>query len=296
MAHPNTSSPESPQTGRLYLIPTPLGSRPENNTIPDHVIETVHGLDTFFVERIRRANSFLRWIKHPLPDYKCRFYELNKHTSGEDLLEMLSLLKKGGRAGIISEAGCPSVADPGSNMVRLAHESGIPVTPLVGPSSILLALMGSGLNGQSFTFHGYLPKPGRQRTEQIRYLQKESARTRHTQIFMETPFRNNDLLDELIRVLEDDTLLSVASNLTLASEKITTCRIADWKKRVYDLNQQPAIFLIQTGSDKQHPEQQRHPGSAPRKKGRSQSKSAGKPTDRPGKTKPAHGRKRVKNK
>ena len=233
-----------PKQGHLYLIPTPLGPSPENRVLPAHVIEIIHNLDTFFVERIRKANSFLRWTRHPLPDFKCRFYELNKRTPGEDLIEMLSLLKQGTRAGVISEAGCPGVADPGSNLVRLAHESGIPVTPLVGPSSILLAVMASGLNGQSFNFHGYLPKPGRQRTERIRQLQSASAGSSATQVFMETPYRNNNLLGELIRELPDATLLCAASNLTLPTEQIITRRVSDWKKSPVDLDHQPTIFLI----------------------------------------------------
>lgn len=239
---------ESSSKGKLYLIPSPLGKQPDNRSIPEFVVKTVHRLDTFFVERIRRAGIFLRWIGHPLPDYKCRFYELNKQTPGEDLLEMLSLLKNGTHAGIISEAGCPAVADPGSGLVQLAHESDIQVIPLVGPSSILLALMGSGLNGQNFSFHGYLPKPGLNRTEYIRYLQNESDKSGGTQIIMETPYRNNDLLEELIRELRDDTRLSVAANLTLESEQIITRSIADWKKGPTDLNHQPAIFLFQSGS------------------------------------------------
>ncbi len=233
-----------PLQGHLYLIPSPLGRHPGNRVLPGYVIETIHRLDTFFVERIRQANSFLRWIKHPVPDYKLRFYELTKHTPEEDLFEMLSELKKGIHAGIISDSGCPAVADPGSNMVRLAHESSIPVTPLVGPSSILLALMASGLNGQSFAFHGYLPRPGNDRTERIRNLQNESAKKNTTQIFMETPYRNNQLLMELVRELTGDTLLCTASNLTLDSEQIITRPVSKWKKMSVDLNNQPSLFLM----------------------------------------------------
>ena len=259
--------------GTLYLIPAPLGKDPVNRVLPEHVISVVHSLDAFFVERIRQANSYLRWLKHPVPDYKCRFYELNKHTPGEDLLEMLSVLKNGVNAGIISEAGCPAVADPGSELVRLAHESGIRVVPLTGPSSVLLALMASGLNGQSFTFHGYLPKPGRERTEKIRHLQTESARKNITQIFMETPFRNNQLLEELRTELDPDTLLSAGVNLTLPEEQIITRRISDWKSETIDIDNKPAIFLILA-----------------EKKGTSRPAFSGAQK----KKKPAHKRKRVK--
>ena len=234
--------------GTLYLIPTPLGPQPENQVLPGHVIRTVHTLNTFFVERIRQANSFLRWISHPVPDFKCRFYELNKHTPGEDLIEMLSVLKSGVDAGIITEAGCPGVADPGGEMVRLAHESGIPVVPLVGPSSILLAVMASGMNGQAFSFHGYLPRPGTERTERIRFLENESAKRNMTQVFMETPYRNNDLLKELIRELDENTRLCIASDLTLPDEQVTSIRISEWRKKNVgvdiDLDQRPAIFLL----------------------------------------------------
>lgn len=236
-----------PETGKLYLIPTPLGPHPRNLVLPGHAIDIVHHLDTFFVERIRQAISFLRWIEHPLPDFKCRFYELNKHTPGEDLLEMLSQLKNGADAGILTEAGCPGVADPGSDLVRLAHESGVRVIPLVGPSSILLAIMASGMNGQAFTFHGYLPRPGHERTERIRALERESSRRHTTQVFMETPYRNDELTKELLRELSDDTRLCVASNLTLPDEQIISCRVTEWKKREWNLDRHPAIFLIQAG-------------------------------------------------
>ncbi|MDG5767317.1 SAM-dependent methyltransferase [Balneolales bacterium ANBcel1] len=272
-------APEAPARGHLYLIPTPLGRQPDNRVLPEQVIETVHSLDTFFVERIRQANSFLRWIRHPVPDFRCRFYELNKHTPGEDLIEMLSLLKQGARAGIISEAGCPSVADPGAELVRLAHQSGIPVTPLVGPSSILLAVMGSGLNGQAFTFHGYLPRPGAERTEAIRRLQNESDRTRATQVFMETPYRNNDLLQELLRELRDDTLLCTASNLTLDGEQIITKSVAEWRKTEIDLDHSPSIFLLLSETPRD---------------GRGSSKGKRQGRNGPGKKKPAREKRRVR--
>ncbi|MEX0681435.1 MAG: SAM-dependent methyltransferase [Balneolales bacterium] len=236
-------------SGHLYLIPSPLGSSVENLVLPEHVIRVIHSLDTFFAERIRQANSFLRWLNHPVPDYQCRFYELNKHTPAEDLLEMLGLLKQGARAGIISEAGCPAIADPGSSLVRMAHDAAITVTPLVGPSSILLALMASGMNGQSFTFHGYLPKQVQERTEQIRQLLKESIQKNTTQVFMETPFRNNDLLKALIEELPGSTLLCTASNLTLSNEEIITKRISDWKMKSPDLKNAPTIFLFQANDD-----------------------------------------------
>jgi len=278
------------QKGHLYLIPSPLGPDPVNRVLPEHVIATIHSLDTFFVERIRQANSFLRWIKHPVPDFKCRFYELNKHTPGEELLEMLTLLKKGVRAGIISEAGCPSVADPGSNLVQLAHQAGVPVTPLVGPSSILLAVMGSGLNGQSFRFHGYLPKPGQQRTEAIRQLQNESMRTGSTQSFMETPYRNNDLLRELIQELRDETLLCTASNLTLENEQIITRRISEWRKKTADLDHQPTIFLLQSeAGGRDAPD----PAGITQSRKKAASQKAWQSSGKKGKKKPARKGKRV---
>ncbi|MFO8028721.1 MAG: SAM-dependent methyltransferase [Cyclonatronaceae bacterium] len=266
-----------PETGILYLVPTPLGPHPRNQVLPGHVIDIVHHLDTFFVERIRQAISFLRWIEHPLPDFKCRFYELNKHTPGEDLIEMLSILKNGGTAGILTEAGCPGVADPGSDLVRLAHESDVRVIPLVGPSSILLAIMASGMNGQAFAFHGYLPRPGREQTERIRSLERESSRRHTTQVFMETPYRNNELMKELLRELADDTRLCVASNLTLPDEQIISCRVAVWKKREWNLDRRPAIFLILAGGE----------GGGGRPHGSGRIKNS------PGKKKPARRRKQA---
>ncbi|MDI6401490.1 SAM-dependent methyltransferase [Balneolaceae bacterium ANBcel3] len=239
-AHETLSSTE----GTLYLIPTPLGKDPTNRVLPDDVIKTIHQLDTFFVERIRQAVSFLKWIGHPTPDFKCNFLELNKHTPGEDLIEMLNILKRGKSAGILSEAGCPAIADPGSGLVKLAHQSNIRVVPLTGPSSILLALMASGLNGQSFSFHGYLPKPGKSRSEKIKSLYLSSKKNASTQIFMETPYRNNDVFSELLELLPDSTPLCVASNLTLPEETIQTRSVEKWKKTKINLDEKPSIFLF----------------------------------------------------
>lgn len=230
--------------GHLYLIPTPLGPDKENKVLPAHVCSIIYGLDTFIVEQVKKAVSFLRWIKHPIPDYQCRFYELNKNTPDEDLPDMLTLLKKGNRCGLLSNAGCPAVADPGARLIAMAHQAEIPVIPLVGPSSILLAMMASGLNGQSFSFHGYLPRPGTRRTQIIRQLEQESREKKQTQIFMETPFRNNDLMKELASVLSPQTRLCTATNLTLPDETIQTFTIQQWRKKMKMPGNNPTIFLL----------------------------------------------------
>ncbi len=242
----DSSNPPEPaqKAGELFLIPTPLGAGPHEHVLPELVRKTLYSIDTFFVERIRQTVSFLKWIKHPVPDYKCRFFELNKHTPAEDLLPMIRLLKEGNNAAILSEAGCPAVADPGGTLVALAHEAGIRVIPLVGPSSIILALMASGLNGQLFSFNGYLPRPGAAQSRMIRHLEQRSARTGSTEIFMETPYRNDQLISHLLDILQDTTKLCLAASLTLPEESTVTRTITEWKKERPVLHQQPVIYLL----------------------------------------------------
>ena len=245
-AGPAKARPNEP--GTLYLIPTPLGRDPVNRVLAEHVLQTLYNLDTFFVENIRQTVSFLQWARHPLPDFKCRFYELHKRTPAEELLEMLHVLKQGSSAGVLSEAGCPGIADPGGKLVRLAHSAGVPVVPLVGPSSLVLALMASGFNGQRFSFHGYLAFPGKERSRQIQQLEVESGLHQMTQMFIEAPYRNNDLLEELVERLRDDTLLCTASNLTLEHEQVISQPVSGWKKNKPDLHQQPTVFLLLAGA------------------------------------------------
>ena len=276
------------EPGTLYLIPTPLGRDPVNRVLPVHVMQTLHALDTFFVENIRQAVSFLQWARHPLPDFKCHFYELHKRTPGEELLAMLQLLRQGRSAGVLSEAGCPGVADPGGEMVRLAHASHVPVVPLVGPSSLILALMASGLNGQQFTFHGYLAFPGEDRSRQIQQLEYESGLHHTTQIFIEAPYRNNNLLAELVERLREDTRLCTASNLTLENERVISKPVSEWRKMGADLHQQPTVFLLLAGAHST-PGQKRQNSSEQRA---SPFSKAEKGSGFGGKNRPARGKKR----
>lgn len=202
----------------LYLIPTPLGRRPENQSLPEFVLEKIRSLDLFFVENVNSARTFLQWVGGDRPDYTVDLFLLDKSTPPEAMLEYMNMVKKGRSAGILSEAGCPGVADPGAGLVAFAHRFGVQVTPLVGPSSIILALMASGLNGQEFAFKGYLPRdPGGRKTA-IRSLNDRVRQTGETQIVMEAPQRNNLLLKELADQLDREHQLCVACEITLDGE------------------------------------------------------------------------------
>jgi 16S rRNA (cytidine1402-2'-O)-methyltransferase len=230
---------------KLYMIPTPLGKNPKNTVIPDYVVNIISSLDLFFVENVHSARSFLQWIGTPIPDYKITLLPLSKSSSPETLHEYIRMVKPERPAGILSEAGCPGVADPGGNLVAFAHRFGVQVVPLVGPSSILLALMASGLNGQEFTFKGYLPREGSDRKIAIQAMQNMVRSTTQTQIFMEAPQRNNVLLAELIQVLDPNYQLCVASEISLADEWIKTMTVERWKKeRLPDLSKKPVLFLL----------------------------------------------------
>ncbi len=228
----------------LYLIPTPLGKQKENLSLPEYTLGVVRKLNIFIVENVRTTQSFLQWIGHPLKPYEPEFRILNKKTPDQEIYGFLNLLKNGD-VGLMSEAGAPAVADPGSLLVRFAHDAGHKVVPLAGPSSILLALMGSGMNGQTFAFHGYLPVDDRERADTIRNLESESRNRKCTQIFMETPFRNQVMLEALINTCRPETRLCVASNLTMPDEWIKSRPIHKWKNDpVPDLTGKPALFLI----------------------------------------------------
>jgi 16S rRNA (cytidine1402-2'-O)-methyltransferase len=232
----------------VYLIPSILS---ENNTnvIPGYVLDAVKNCQAFFVENERSARRFLKslWKEMVIDNYE--WYTINKHASNltrdpEIFKEFKRVLKEDKKLGIISEAGCPGVADPGQELVAIAQSFGVTVKPLVGPSSILLALMGSGMNGQQFQFVGYLPIDATQRVKAIKDLETESARKNCTQIFIETPYRNNQLLELLLKVCQPGTRLCLAVNLTASNEFIQTKTINDWKKKLPDLHKQPAIFLV----------------------------------------------------
>lgn len=235
-------------TGTLYLIPCTLGDTPAEQVLPAHVIQLARSLDHYIVEETRTARRFLSALKHERPIQELHFATLNEHTPASELAGLLTPLLDGHDAGIVSEAGCPGIADPGAELVNLAHRKGIRVVPLVGPSSILLALMASGMNGQSFAFHGYLPVADGERGQAISALEAESARRRQTQLFIETPYRNGKLFDALLRQCRPDTRVCVAADITLDSELIQTRSVAQWKSQAAPvLNKRPCLFLLQAG-------------------------------------------------
>lgn len=234
--------------GTLYLIPTPLGKRKENVSLPEETLRVARSLKRFVVENVRSAQSFLQWIGHPLRPHEIEFRVLNRKTPEHEVYGFLGLLRSGD-TGLLSEAGAPAVADPGSVLVRMAHEAGHRVVPLPGPSSPLLALMASGLDGQRFTFHGYLPREREACRQAIREMERESQQTGRTQIFMETPFRNNALLNLLLESCDSQTRLCVAADLTMPGEQVSTQRIEAWRSATLpDLNGIPALFLLSAPS------------------------------------------------
>jgi 16S rRNA (cytidine1402-2'-O)-methyltransferase len=230
--------------GTLYLIPTTLGEENPFSVIPSEIKPVVASINHFIVEDERSARRFLRKIDPEIVIDNLIFKELNKRTRYDDMVLYLNPIFDGNNVGIISEAGCPGVADPGADVVKVAHQRGIGVKPLVGPSSILLSLMASGLNGQSFAFVGYIPVKHPARGKTIRHLEHRSLFENQTQIFIETPYRNNVLLADLVKTLDEKTRLCVACDLTLESEYIKTQSIREWKKNHPDLHKRPAIFLI----------------------------------------------------
>ncbi len=229
--------------GRIYLIPVTLGGDDFLKVIPEKVISLTRHLRFFIVEDIRSARRFLRLIDKEFPINDSVFYELNEHTGNADIESYLDPLKKGSDIGLLSEAGLPGIADPGARIVALAHKKRITVTPLSGPSSILLALVASGLNGQNFTFNGYLPIKPAERAAKLRELEKKAGEG-YTQIFMETPYRNQKMLETVVTTCHNDTLLCIAADLTLPTEKVRTMRIAEWKKELPSLDDKLVVFLL----------------------------------------------------
>lgn len=230
---------------KLYLIPNTLGTSDIHSILPEGVISIIHSLDHFIVENIRTARRFLIKTGYPGAIDSIRFFELDKHSGSEDMYHFLDPCRKGINMGIISEAGVPAVADPGSSVVAAAHKDGIQVVPLTGPSSILLALMASGLNGQSFSFLGYLPVHSGKLASAIRDLETRSLKETQTQIFIETPYRNMRLFNELVRTCKPGTKLSIAVDLTTPEEKIFSKNIMEWRNLAPDLDKKPAVFLLQ---------------------------------------------------
>ncbi len=234
-----------PEAGKLYLIPTLLGDVPPASVLPASVFYVVNRVRHYIAEDIRSARRFLKKAGIPFHFDNVRFYLLNKYTADEELHEFLSDASRGFDTGLLSEAGMPCIADPGSRIVAMAHNSGIRVVPLTGPSSIMLALMSSGLTGQSFAFHGYLPVKMAGRNPAIRKLEADSVEHNQSQIFMETPYRNNKMLESVIAVCKPSTRLCIACDITLASEFILTRTVSDWKRDLPDIHKRPTIFIIQ---------------------------------------------------
>jgi 16S rRNA (cytidine1402-2'-O)-methyltransferase len=231
--------------GTLYLIPVTLGDEAYDNVLPTDVVNIARGLDIFVVENERSARRFLSSIKTTKPVRELELLTLNEHTVDKDIPALLAPLLAGKDMGVMSEAGCPGIADPGAKLVALAHRHGVRVKPLVGPSSILLALIASGLDGQRFSFLGYLPAEKSARISKLKEIEKRSEKADETQIFIETPYRNQHLFEDILANCLPQSRLCVATNITLESESIQTRSIAEWKKATaQDLNKQPTVFLI----------------------------------------------------
>ncbi|MDR3329311.1 MAG: SAM-dependent methyltransferase [Prevotellaceae bacterium] len=232
--------------GTLFLIPAPLGEGTTASVIPPRTAEVARGVAHYVVENARSARRFLSQLRLPLPLDALHFELLNEHTPAADVAPLLAPLLEGFDVGLISEAGAPAVADPGAALVAAAHARGIRVAPLVGPSAIPLALMASGLNGQSFAFVGYLPPKPDQRTRRLRQLEQLSQAAGQTQLFIEAPYRNNQLMADIMASCHPRTLLCVAADLTLDTELVATRAVAEWRTAQRpDLNRRPCIFLLQ---------------------------------------------------
>ena len=230
--------------GVLYLVPNTLGNPDTSLTIPESIKGRVSAISLFIVENLRNARRYLKSLNREINIDSLTFFELNEHTAPEKIPSFLNQVEQGMDAAIISEAGVPGVADPGAAVVRVAHEKGIRVVPLTGPSSILLALMASGLNGQSFCFHGYLPVKRPERIKKIRELEQMAIRKEETQLFIEAPYRNDALLTDILDNCHPSTRLCIAADITLDSEFIYTLTAGEWKKKKPALHKRPVLFLI----------------------------------------------------
>ncbi|PTX43773.1 16S rRNA (cytidine1402-2'-O)-methyltransferase [Christiangramia gaetbulicola] len=231
--------------GKLYLIPVNLGESNPDKVFPPMNKNIIEGIDDFIVENEKSARRFIKQILPEKSQPDLRLHGLNKFTVASDIPAFLDAAKEGRNMGLLSEAGCPGVADPGAEVVKLAHRFNIQVVPLIGPSSILLAMMASGMNGQSFTFHGYLPIDKKERKNEIKQLERISLERNQAQIFIETPYRNMKFLEDLIQSLHPTTRICVACDLTLETEFIKTATASEWKNIKTDLHKRPAIFIIQ---------------------------------------------------
>ena len=230
--------------GILYLIPTTLGESNPDDVFPQTVKRAIEFIDCYIVENEKTARRFIKSIFPEKVQSSLIISSLNKHTEVSEHIEMIQPCLQGINVGLMSEAGCPGVADPGAAIVKLAHEKGIQVVPLVGPSSILLAMMGSGMNGQSFAFNGYLPIDKSDKKSALKNFEKLSFDKNQSQIFIETPYRNNKLLEDFLQTLQPNTHLCIAADITLPTEYIKTMKVSEWKKATIDLHNRPTIFII----------------------------------------------------
>lgn len=230
--------------GNLYLIPSTLGAEDVSGFLPEGTLTIIRSLKYFIVEDAKTARAFLKSCNIPTPQAELDIRVLDKHDPDQDLNELLQALHEGNDTGVLSEAGCPGVADPGARIVAEAHRRGYTVKPLTGPSSLLLALMASGLEGQRFCFHGYLPIDKGERMKKIQRLEETARIRQETQIFIEAPYRNNQLLADLLQHLSGDTRLCLAADITTPTEMIRTLRVREWKKQKPELHKRPVVFLI----------------------------------------------------
>ena len=228
----------------LYLLPVTLGDTSIEKVLPSYNAEIIRGIRHFIVEDIRSARRFLKKVDHDIDIDSLAFYPLNKHTSPEDISGYLKPLIEGASMGVISEAGCPAVADPGADVVAIAQRKKLKVVPLVGPSSIILSVMASGFNGQSFAFHGYLPIEPGERSKKLKALEQRIYTENQTQLFIETPYRNHKMIEDILQNCRPQTKLCIAANITCDDEYIQTRVVKDWKGNLPDLSKIPCIFLL----------------------------------------------------
>ena len=228
----------------LYLIPVLLGDTTVERVLPSYNKEVILGIRHFIVEDVRSARRFLKKVDKDINIDELQFYPLNKHTSPQDISGYLKPLEDGNPMGVISEAGCPAVADPGADVVAIAQRKNLPVVPLIGPSSIILSVMGSGFNGQSFAFNGYLPIEPTERGKKLKALEQRATIEHQTQLFIETPYRNNKMVEDILKNCRPQTRLCIAANITCEDEYIKTKTLKEWKGHVPDLSKIPCIFLL----------------------------------------------------
>ncbi|MBR4065341.1 MAG: SAM-dependent methyltransferase [Bacteroidaceae bacterium] len=228
----------------LYLLPVTLGDTPLDNVLPRYNKEVIMGIRHFIVEDVRSARRFLRSVDSQFDIDGSQFFELNKHTAPEVVAGFLKPLQEGKPMGVISEAGCPAVADPGADVVAIAQRKGLKVVPLVGPSSIILSVMASGFNGQSFAFNGYLPIKPEERAKRLHQLEQRIYNENQTQLFIETPYRNGKMIDDILKNCRPQTRLCIAANLTCEGEYVCTRTVKEWKGKVPELSKIPCIFLL----------------------------------------------------